>query len=59
MKKIYNRPESLVIHMSAEASMMLSVSVSNGGSQGDDWSNERQWDGSNDDFAWSQEGDEE
>lgn len=59
MKKTYNRPESLVINMSAEASMMLSVSVSNGGSQGDDWSNERQWDGSDNGFVWSQEADEE
>ncbi len=59
MKKIYNRPESLVINMSAETSMMLSVSASNSGSQGDDWSNERQWDGSNEGFDWSKEGDEE
>ena len=59
MKKIYNRTESLVINMSAETSMMLSVSASNSGSQGDDWSNERQWDGSNEGFDWSQEGDEE
>lgn len=59
MKKIYNRPESLVINMSAETSMMLSVSASNSGSQGDGWSNERQWDGSNEGFDWSKEGDEE
>lgn len=59
MKKIYNRPESLVINMSAETSMMLSVSASSSGSQGDDWSNERQWDGSNEGFDWSKEGDEE
>ncbi len=59
MKKIYNRPESLVINMSAETSMMLSVSASNSGSQGDNWSNERQWDGSNEGFDWSKEGDEE
>lgn len=48
MKKIYNRPESNVVRFSSEMSMMLSVSVSGSGSQGDDWSNERGWQSTND-----------
>lgn len=48
MKKIYNRPEMTVVLLDAEMSMMLSASVSGSGSQGDDWSNERDWQSAND-----------
>ena len=48
MKKIYNRPEMTVVLLDAEMSMMLSTSVSGSGSQGDDWSNERDWQSTND-----------
>lgn len=48
MKKIYNRPEMTVVLLDAEMSMMLSTSVSGSGSQSDDWSNERDWQSTND-----------
>lgn len=52
MKKIYNRPESTIVRFDTEMSMMLSTSVSGSGSQSDDWSNEREWDSTND-VPWS------
>lgn len=53
MKKIYNSPQAYTINLSAEASMMLSVSVSEDASQGDDWSNERDWNTAEGGFQWS------
>ncbi len=43
MKKTYIRPEASVIRLSAEASMMLAVSRTDGGSNDDGWSNQREW----------------
>jgi|UniRef100_UPI0040278473 hypothetical protein len=43
MKRIYKRPESIIIRMSSEASMMTTISRCDNGSNNDGWSNHREW----------------
>lgn len=54
MKKTYMQPTAAVIRFDAESAVaMLAGSKTTGESinQGDDWSNERQWD--NESFDWN------
>ncbi len=55
MKKSYIRPEASVIRLSAEASMMLSVSHTDSGSNDDGWSNKRDWNDSDASFGEEEE----